>query len=205
MNMFSRVNFGRGNNMGKTFAGETNIIIPEDTMVLICGSQNSGKTTFTKKHFAGKTILTTDEIFEEVVNINATVFDTLETLAVRTEKIFEERLIQYKKEGVSILVVDAAPIKFDARMEMLKHFKGIYPNVILIVLDVKYPTLKARPKKKVSKKKKQFGITPISDEELLYNALIMNEQIKKGQFGYKVNQAYILSEKDIEKCKVTFE
>ena len=191
--------------MGKTFIGQTQITIPDDTLVLICGSQNSGKTTFTQKHFSGKSILTTDEIFEEVVNTNATVFDTLETLAMRTEKIFEERLYQLRDDGVSIVVADAAPIKFEERMEMLKHFKGVYPNVILIVLDVKYPTLKARPKKKVNKKKKQFGITPISDEELLYNALIINEQIRKGQFGYKVNQAYILSEKDIEKCKVTFE
>lgn len=191
--------------MGKIFVGQSQITIPDGTLVLICGSQNSGKTTFTQKHFSGKSILTTDEIFEEVVNTNATVLDTLETLAMRTEKIFEERLYQLRDDGVSTVVVDAVPIKFEERREMLKYFKGIYPNVILIVLDVKYPTLKARPKKKVSKKKKQFGITPISDDELLYNALIINEQIRKGQFGYKVNQAYILSEKDIEKCKVTFE
>lgn len=191
--------------MGKTFVGETNITIPEDTLVLICGSQNSGKTTFTQKHFAGKTILTTDEIFEEVVNTKATVFDTLETLAIRTEKIFEERFLSLRKEENPIVVVDAVPIEFEARIEMLKRFKGVYSNTILIVLDVRYPTLKVRPKKKVSKKKKQFGIIHVSDDELLYNALIVNEQIKKGQFGYKVNQAYILSEKDIEKCKVTFE
>lgn len=191
--------------MGKTFIGQTQIKIPEDTLVLICGSQNSGKTTFTKKHFTGKSILTTDEIFEEIVNTRTNIFDTKETLAMRTQEVFEERLFQMKKDGVSIVVVDAAPIEFDARMALLTRFKRVYSNVILIVLDVKYPTLKARPKKKVNKKKKQFGITPISDEELLYNSLIIREQILKGQFGFKVNQAYILSENDVGKCEVLFE
>ena len=78
--------------MGKTFKGETQIRIPEDTLVLICGSQNSGKTTFTRKHFAGKSIITTDEIFEEVVKNQSTVLDTMETLASRTTDIFEERV-----------------------------------------------------------------------------------------------------------------
>ena len=189
--------------MGKIYKGETQIKIPDDTLVLICGSQNSGKTTFTKKHFSTKSIVTTDEIFEDVVKNKSSVLDTMETLAERTTDIFEEKVIQSSKEH-SITVVDAAPIEFDGRMEMLRHFKGLHTNIILIVLDVKFPTLKARPKKTVDKKKKQFGITPISDEELFLNSLIIMEQVKNGQFGYKVNEAYILSEKDMEKCCVTF-
>ena len=50
--------------MGKVYRNETHIVIPQDTLVLICGSQNSGKTTFTKKHFANKNVLVTDDIFE---------------------------------------------------------------------------------------------------------------------------------------------
>lgn len=190
--------------MGKTYIGETHIVIPENTLVLICGSQCSGKTTFTKKHFAGKSIITTDEIFEDLVRNHSSVLDTMETLTDKTTDIFEERVIKSSKEN-SITVVDAAPIDFEGRMEMLKRFKELHTNIVLIVLDVKYPTLKARPKKKIDKKKKQFGITAISDEELFYNSLIMMDQIRKGQFGYKVNSAYILSERDIEKCRVTFE
>lgn len=190
--------------MGKTYQGETQITIPQDTLVLICGSQNSGKTTFTKKHFDGKCVITTDEIFEEVVNTKSTVLDTLEALADRTTDIFEKRIEEASKEN-SIIVVDAAPIQFDGRIEMIRQLKGLYANIVLIVLDVKYPTLKARPKKKVSKQKKKFGITSISDEELLLNSLIIMKQIKNGQFGYKVNKAYILSEHDIKNCVVTFE
>lgn len=134
----------------------------------------------------------------------STVLDTLESLARRTTDIFEERVILACKE-TSVTVVDAAPIDFEGRQEMLRHFKGLHTNIILIVLDVKYPTLVKRPKKQVDKKKKQFGITPISDNELLLNSLIIMEQIQKNQFGYKVNSAYILSEKDIERCQVTFE
>ena len=139
-----------------------------------------------------------------MVNTSASVFDTVETLASRTEDVFEERIVKAAEEN-SIIIVDAAPIKFEHRMEMLKQLKGLRANVVLIVLDVKYPTLKARPKKKIDKKKKQLGITPISDEELLLNSLLIMEQIHKGQFGYKVNKAYILSERDIEKSEVTFE
>lgn len=190
--------------MGKIYKGETQITIPDDTLVLICGSQNSGKTTFTRKHFGDKRTVTTDEIFEEVLKNQASIFDTMETLARRTTDIFEEKVIQACKES-SITVVDAAPIDFEGRVEMLKHFKGLHANIVLIVLDVKYPTLIKRPKKQVDKKKKQFGITPISDNELLLNSLIIMDQIKKGQFGYKVNKAYILSEIDIRMCQVTFE
>ena len=128
----------------------------------------------------------------------------METLASRTTDIFEERVIQACKES-SITVVDAAPIEFEGRAEMLRHFKGLHTNIILIVLNVKYSTLVKRPKKKVDKKKKQFGIIPISDQELMLNTLLILEQIKNNQFGYKVNAAYILSENDIEKCQVTFE
>lgn len=190
--------------MGKTYYGETQIRIPDDTLVLICGSQSSGKTTFTKKHFATKSIVTTDEIFEDVVENHSSVFDTMDSLAEKTTEIFEKRVIQSSKEH-SITVVDAAPIEYDGRMEMLRHFRGLHANVILIVLDVKYPTLMARPKKTVNKKKKQFGITPISNEELLYNSLIILDQVRKGEFGCKVDRAYILSEQDMEKCCVTFE
>ena len=189
--------------MGKIHKGETHITIPDDTLVLVCGSQNSGKTTFTKKHFSGKYTVITDEIFEEVIKHHATVLDNLESLARRTTDIFEERVTKASKEN-SITVVDAAPIDFEGRAEMLKVFKGLHTNIILIVLDVKYPTLVKRPKKQVDKKKKQFGITPISDQELLLNSLIILEQIKKDQFGYRVNHAYILSERDIEKCQITF-
>lgn len=190
--------------MGKTYLGETQITIPEETLVLICGSQNSGKTTFTKRHFETKCVITTDELFDEIVRTKSSVFDTMESLASRTTDLFEERVAKAANEN-SITVVDAAPIEFEGRMEMLRHFKGLHTNIVLIVLDVRYPTLKARPKKTVDKKKKQFGITPISDEELLLNSLLIMEQIQKGQFGYRVNKAYILSEKDIEKCKISFE
>lgn len=189
--------------MGKTFKGETQIIIPEDTLVLICGSQRSGKTTFAKKHFAGKSIITTDEIFDEVVKYHSTALDTMESLTDRTTDIFEERVIQASKES-SITVVDAAPIDFEGRLEMLRRFKGLHTNIILIVLDVKYPTLVKRPKKTIDKKKKQFGITPICDEELLLNSLLILEQIRNNKFGYRVNQAYVLSEENISKCQVTF-
>lgn len=189
--------------MGKIHKSESQIAIPDDTLVLICGSQNSGKTTFTQKHFQGKHIITTDEIFEEVVKYQSTLLDNMESLARRTTDIFEERVIKACKES-SITVVDAAPIDFEGREEMLRRFKGLHTNIILIVLDVKYPTLIKRPKKQVDKKKRQFGITSISDNELLLNSLIIFEQIRKDQFGYRVNHAYILSEKDIEKCQVTF-
>ena len=184
--------------------GETQIIIPENTLVLICGSQSSGKTTFTQKHFSGKSIITTDEIFEDVVRNKATVFDTMETLTNKTTDIFEDMLIRASKES-SVTVVDAAPIDFEGRIEMLRRFKGLYKNVILIVLDVRCSTLVQRPKKSVDKKKKHFGIVPISNEELLLNSLLILEQIRSNRFGYLVNYAYILNEKDIEKCQVTFE
>ena len=190
--------------MGISYRGKTNIVIPKDTLVLICGSQNSGKTTFTKKHFKGKSIICTDEIFEEVVQYRSSIFDTLESLASRTTDIFEERLIESSQEN-SITVVDAAPIDFEGRMEMLKRLKEFYTNIVLIVLDVNYMTLLKRPKKTVDKKKEKFGITPISDEGLVLNSLKVFDQIQKNQFASRVNVAYILSERDIEKCQVTFE
>ena len=84
--------------MGKTYYGETQIRIPDDTLVLICGSQSSGKTTFTKKHFATKSIVTTDEIFEDVVENHSSVFDTMDSLAEKTTEIFEKKVIQSSKE-----------------------------------------------------------------------------------------------------------
>ncbi len=190
--------------MGKIYKGETHITIPEDTLVLICGSQNSGKTTFTKKHFTGIRTITTDEIFNEVVNYHSTVLDNMESLARRKTDIFEERVIRASKES-PITVVDAAPIDFEGRQEMLRRFKNLYTNIILIVLDVKFPTLVNRPKKKVDNKKKQFGITPISDDELVLNSLMIFDQTRRNQFGFGVTAAYILSEKDMEKCQITFE
>lgn len=190
--------------MGKIYLGEKQIIVPQDTLVLICGSQNSGKTTFTKKYFRSRDIVNTDEIFEDLLNNYSSVFDTMKSLVSRTEDIVEERITKSAKEN-AITVVDAVPIMFEGRMEMINHFKGVHSNILLIVLNVSYSTLKARPKKKIDKKKKKLGITPISDEELLYNSLMIKKQIQNGQFGYRVSKAYILSERDIDGCQVIFE
>ena len=190
--------------MGKMYRGETKITIPGDTLVLICGSQNSGKTTFTQKHFAGKKIITTDEIFEQLVDEASPEKDTFESLASRTCNIFEERLIQSSKEN-SITVVDAAPINFEGRIEMLNRFKGLHKNIILIVLDIKFSTLIKRPKKRIDQKKKSLGITEVSDMELVLNSLVIMKQIRDEQFGYKANKAYILSEREVDECQIIFE
>lgn len=190
--------------MGKVFKNETQITIPEDTLVLICGSQNSGKTSFTTKHFDAKYVISTDELFEEILRTQATNSDTRITLLKKTTKLFEERVEQHSKEN-SITVVDAAPFEFKHRIEMIRVFRKLHTNIVLIVLDVSYPTLKSRPKKTVTKKKKQYGIVPISDEELLLNWLLISEQIENEQIGYKANKTYIISERFIEKCEVKFE
>lgn len=190
--------------MGKMIKGEKRIIIPNDTLVLICGSQKSGKTTFTQKHFAGKRIITTDELFDEVVKNQSTALDPMGTLVRRTTNTFEERVSNSSKES-SITVVDAAPIEFERRLEMLRRFKGLHTNIVLIVLNVKYSVLVKRSQKSIDKKKKTFGIALISDVDLWLNTLDITEQIKYNQFGYNVNCVYILSGKEIEKCQVTFE
>ena len=190
--------------MGKILKGETHLVIPNDTLVLIVGSQNSGKTTFTQKHFKDKNIICTDDIFNEIVYKKSTVLDTLETIENRTIEEFGEIIIKSAKEK-GITVVDAVPILFDNRMETLRELKELYNNIILIVLDIKFTTLKGRPKKPIDRKKRKFGITETCDEELLLNSILISEQIQNKKIGYNVDTAYVLSEEDVEKCIVTFE
>ena len=129
--------------MGKVIIGETNIIIPKDTLVLLCGSQRSGKTTFARKHFDPKYVLSTDDVFDEIIE-KGSLFDTMDSLATKAANIVDERINQSAKEN-PITVLDAVPFEYDRRWGTIRKMKGLYPNIILIVLDVKSSTLRARP------------------------------------------------------------
>lgn len=190
--------------MPQVFIGTTEIRIPQDSLILICGSQNSGKTTFTTKHFDTQYVVNTDQAFEDVINHQTTCFDTKDTILEKTTDLFEERLRAAITRG-PYTVVDAAPVEFQNRVAMLNEFKGFRKNIILIVLDIKYPTLISRPRKKPTANKLKHNFVPAPDEELLMNAMLITAQISRGQIGYKTTRTYVLSEKDVPRCKVILE
>ncbi len=189
--------------MARIEKGNSKILIPSDTLVLICGSQRSGKTTFAQKHFTPEQVISTDDIFEDVVKSKTSVFDNFNTILNRTEYEFEKEL-KYVSRNHSITVIDAAPVDLEGRVEMIKRFKNLHKSIVLIVLDVKYDTLISRPRKKISEKKKKLGITGANEEDFLYNSLMISTQINKGSISTGTDTTYVLSEKDIKNCRITF-
>lgn len=173
------------------------INIPNGSIVLLCGVQNCGKSTWAKKHFSEECIINTDDIFYKILekyspkNISLDEAEILTSLEIK-------RLIKESKEKNPYTVVDAVPLESNRRYQWIKDFCNNFENIILITFKINIFEVLSHPRKPKSHLDDKWDIIfPPVDYIIMMNHKLLQE-IKIGLIALGVNSVYIMKTEIID-------
>lgn len=167
--------------------------IPSDsTCIFLCGVQNSGKTTFAKKWFDHKTIVSSDEHLESIIEISGVNDLNYEYILNHSIENFLESLAM-KSFNDNFLVIDTMCISENYRNVLLDFVSEFFNNIILIIFDVSLETVLSRPLKSIDT---PFLKTPIENVPNLINDLHSQMESKKIVNGFDV--VYVINDTTVD-------
>ena len=188
----------------KTSIARTQVIeIPEGSLVLMCAAPNSGKTFFTKKHFAGLknvTLICSDDLFHEQAK-KATIFETYNGLMQKTTTVLETMLHDGISKGHTI-VIDATSHDVNDRLKMINELCQFFKNIVLIVIDLDFPDLFSHGVKPQSPLMQRFGMHAPDMDTTQLIALLVKTQFINGDIYKGVNTVYRITSQTLNNCKV---
>lgn len=165
------------------------IRIPKNTLVLMCGVQNSGKTTFTRKNFPAKNIICYDEIFFETSRESTYKYE--ENCIISDDRAFN-KTINLGKAG-EIAVYESIYFTNDFRLYIVNKLGKYFSNVIQIVLQPSLDEVLNRPPKPVLEEQMRLSLRPPTRAEISIYWQIIQENIDSKTIGYGTNSTYILN------------
>lgn len=173
------------------------IKVPKNSLVLMCGAQNSGKSTFAKKKFKNSSVIIADEEFQKVVlQHQNSLFATDKLITSKTECIIMEKVSNCAENGDTV-ILDAVSPDFYKRRNTINAFKDGFCNVILIVMFIDLKTLLARHSKPDDPIRLKFGFKSPPQNEIALNHFLIEEQIEENKIGFKTNFTYIFSNSEV--------
>lgn len=177
------------------------IEIKRNSAVLLCGAQNSGKSTFATQHFEKSMILSSDDIFLEVTRKNfKNTFATDDMVFQTAENLILKRI---SERSGNTMILDQVSPQFDSRIESIKFLKDYFDNIILIVFAIDIKKILSRPSKNSIPENVRFNYFPPSKNEIILNALIVNEQIRSGKIIEGTNKTYVFTSNQLSDiCKI---
>ena len=179
------------------------IEIPNGSLVLMCAAPNSGKTHFTKKHFAALknvTLICSDDLFREQAK-KAPIFETYEGLMQKTTDALETMLHDGVSKGHTV-VIDATSHFVDERLGMINEIGHFFKNIVLIVIDLDLPDLLSHGVKPQSELMKRFDMYAPELDNTQLIALLIKTQFMNGDIYKGVNKVYRVSSQTLNNCKV---
>lgn len=166
------------------------INIPEGSIVLLCGVQNCGKSSWAKKHFS-ENIISTDDIFYEILEQYSPEDISLDEAEILTS-LEIKRLINESKKNNPYTVVDAVPLECNARYQWIKDFCNDFDNIVLITFKISIIEVLSHPCKPKSHLDDKWDITfPPVDYIIMMNHKLLKE-IKDGLVALGVDSVYVL-------------
>ena len=138
------------------------IRIEPNTLVILYGVQNSGKTTFAKNHFKDfEHVVSTDDI---LLNFYRELPTTIDKTSVKIfdqicEKTLKETIKRLQSLSSSYGILDAGNVELYE--ELIAEMRKYYKNIIQVVLFPPLPIVLRRPPK-ISLEKLSYGIYPAS-------------------------------------------
>jgi predicted kinase len=114
------------------------IVIPRNSLVVLCGPAGSGKSSWAAKHFSPTQVVSSDEcralVSDDPANqaVSAHAFDLMHF-------IIEKRLALGR-----LTVADATNLKREHRRTLIRIARRFYFNVVAIVFDVPVETCLSR-------------------------------------------------------------
>lgn len=189
--------------MAEIIWNPSKIEVPQNSAVLLCGAQNSGKSTFATNHFEKSMILSSDEIFLEVVRKNfKNVFATDESVGFEAENLLQENISNMSGK---IMVLDQISPSFNQRINAINIIKKSFDNIVLIVFAIDIKELLSRPTKPIEPEKAKFHFYSPTKDVVLLTALTVIEQVRSEQICAKTNETFVFtSSKSASDCKVHF-
>ena len=177
--------------------------IPKGSIVLLCGVQNCGKSTWSKKHFKEECIINTDDVFYSILEKYSPAEKTFEEIEMLTS-LEIKRLIDESKTKNEYTVVDAVPTEYEERISWIEDFCTEFKNVILIAFKSNILEVLSKPIKPASNlDKKWSNKLPPHDYIVIMNHALLQE-IKSDIIGIGATGTYILTteNKNSIKCEI---
>lgn len=182
------------------------IKIPQGSLVMMCAAPNSGKTHFSKKHFAhmkNVVLVCSDEYFLKNVQC-ATVLDTFETVMERTCNEVMDIVTTAAASHLTV-VLDATSHMPDDRQKMIEQFKPYFQNIVLIVIDLDSADLISHGAKKQLPIMQRFQMYTPKMEDALLDAFFIKTQFASGEIFKGVKQVHRVTSKTLNNCTVIIE
>ena len=195
--------------MKNLFWNPSEIRIPPHTLVALCGTANSGKTTFAKKAFSEEQIINSDVIMEKYANMLVKVTeDDLQLTPnsehwkeisthlgrvayLKTQDTLLSMVFQSSKEK-DMTVFDSVHYSFQGRLGTLMRYSNFFEQVYLIVLNTSLEEIKSRKIKTVSESLVSMGFHFPNEHEILNQYYVLKNQLISGQIAIGVTKAFVL-------------
>ena len=197
----------------KIIRNPNEIRIPPHTLIGMCGSQSSGKTTFTEYFFGKDKIVSSDTIFEETAKdllmetecrLGITphseywkkISYQLGKVAIAQShlRIFKE--VQARSRTNQYVVLDSLHYRPSTRHEFLRCVSSFFENIYLILLLPSEKVLKSRIKEKSVPESLRAlgGYYPMVDEILMHNQSLKN-QVESGNISDYTTKSFVITGK----------
>ncbi len=166
--------------------------IPKGSIVLLCGVQNCGKSTWSKKHFKEECIINTDDVFYSILEKYSPAEKTFEEIEMLTS-LEIKRLIDESKTKNEYTVVDAVPTEYEERISWIEDFCTEFKNVILIAFKSNILEVLSNPRKPASHLDEKWDITFPPQEYIVMANHGLLQEIKSDIIRIGATKTYILS------------
>lgn len=195
----------------KLFWNPDEIRIPPHTLVALCGTANSGKTTFAEKAFNKEQIISSDSILEKYANMLVKITEKDLQLTpesehweeisthlgrvafLKTQDTLLSMVFQSSKEN-PITVFDSVHYSFQERLNTLIKYSEFFENVYLIVINPPLEEIKKRKIKTISPSFKAMGFHYSTEQEILNQYYILKNQLTSKQVTVGVSKVFVLED-----------
>ena len=153
------------------------------TLLLLCGVEGCGKTTFAKKYLSGYTVINLDDIlitYLKTHNFQGTVKEN-EYL----NQLFFNQAVRSLKKGITIL--DCANHDIVFRAHTLDKLKDHYDKVIIFVFNPRFNTIIDRINEQIELRARPNLLEDVSQQFAFFQYQINNHILEMG-----VDEVYFL-------------
>lgn len=176
------------------------INIPKGSIILLCGVQNCGKSTWSKKHFKDECIINTDDVFYSILEKYSPKEKTFEEVESLTS-LEIKRLIDESKKKNEYTVVDAVPTEYTERIAWIADFCKDFENIILITFKSNILEVLSNPRKPPLKLDAKWNITFPPQEYIVMSNHALLQEIKSGIIAIGAGYTYVLTTEKIDSVK----
>lgn len=175
------------------------IRIPNRTLILICGVQNSGKSHFCHNYFNTENTVCTDDLFLSTAKSISSVLVTPHSRDsfILLQKTTEDKLlktIQNLANEKKYVVLDAIGLTVEKRLGTINAFQDYFDNIIQIVLMPSLVEIQKRGIKEVTLEKAKLGLRSPSILEISISYMELAYDIPNGKISEGTDTTYILTE-----------